>query len=130
MGRIAGSPVCGSGQNTIGSCPPRAAGAGAGASWGYAGAFPPGLLAKTFVTVVTLLASSRVLVDAGLATSVCPLPVPGPGPGRSAPVRPPPLLAVPARPPQRPSPAPTYRPAAPPPALLPRPVAGRATLDD
>jgi len=35
---------------------------------------PLGLLAKTFVTVVTLLASSRVLVDADLATSVCPAP--------------------------------------------------------
>src|SRR5262249_3544787 len=40
-------------QNTTCSCPSRAAGTLAVASWGYAGAVPPGLLAKTFVTVVT-----------------------------------------------------------------------------
>src|SRR6266576_3714941 len=46
MAMMARNPVCGSWQNTTCSCPPRE------------------LLAKTFVTVVTLLASSRVLVDA------------------------------------------------------------------
>src|SRR6516165_9096387 len=72
MAMIARSPVWGSWQNTTCSCPSRAAGTWAVASWGYADAVPPGLLAKTFVTVVTLLASSRVLVDADLASSVCP----------------------------------------------------------
>src|SRR6516165_8087330 len=74
MAMIARSPVWGSWQNTTCSCPSRAAGTRAVASWGYAGAVPPGLLAKTFVTVVTLLASSRVLVDADLASRVCPPP--------------------------------------------------------
>src|SRR5690349_25004964 len=64
MAMIARSPVWGSWQNTTCSCPPRAAGEGAGVSWGYAGTLPLGLLTNTFVTVVTLLASSRVLVDA------------------------------------------------------------------
>src|SRR5215831_13544440 len=72
MAMIARSPVWGSWQNTTCSCPPRAAGTWAAASWGYTGAIPPRVLAKTFVTVVTLLASSRVLVDADLASSVCP----------------------------------------------------------
>src|SRR5215471_7863731 len=80
MAMIDRSPVWGSWQNTTCSCPSRAAGTLAVASWGYAGAVPPGLLAKTFVTVVTLLASSRVLVDADLASSVCPPPGRGPGP--------------------------------------------------
>src|SRR6516162_2443980 len=74
MAMIARNPVCGSWQNTTCSCPPRAVDTGTGASGGWAGAVPLGLLAKTFVTVVTLLASSRVLVDADLATSVCPAP--------------------------------------------------------
>src|SRR5215469_4784947 len=72
MAMIARSPVWGSWQNTTCSCPPRAAEGWAAASWGWAGAIPPGVLEKTFVTVVTLLASSRVLVDADLASSVCP----------------------------------------------------------
>src|SRR5262252_9624470 len=80
MAMIARSPVWGSWQNRTCSCPSRAAGTWAVASWGYAGAVPPGLLAKTFVTVVTLLASSRVLVDADLASSVCPAAGAWPGP--------------------------------------------------
>jgi hypothetical protein len=38
------------------------------------------LLAKTFVTVVTLLASSRVLVDADSRQAYARLPVRGPAP--------------------------------------------------
>src|SRR5215831_11224732 len=88
MAMIARSPVWGSWQNTTCSCPPRAAGTWAAASWGYTGAVPPRLLAKTFVTVVTLLGSSRVLVDADLASSVCPPPVVPRAHGRSAPAGP------------------------------------------